>query len=65
VWANGYWDCDASTFVNLWNGSSYYATQSWAAKRGSFTSGDTHSHTVLIDGVEYETSSEAHYHVQN
>ncbi|MHB1394990.1 MAG: hypothetical protein ACYCYE_18425 [Clostridia bacterium] len=65
VWTNGVWDCSAASFVYLTDGIDPYVTSAYAAKKGSFTSGDTHSHTVDVGGTTYTTSSESHYHVQN
>lgn len=61
----GYWDCTYATFAYLWDGSSYYATQAWAAQRGINTDSDSHSHTVTVAGTTYTTSSDSHNHEQN
>jgi len=41
-----------------------YATQMWAAKKDNNTGSVSHSHTVVVDGVTYTTSSESHTHIQ-
>lgn len=65
VWTSGVWDCSASAFVELNDGVNPYVTTAYAAHKGSLTSGDSHRHTVTVDGVEYHTSYESHSHAQN
>lgn len=61
----GNWDCSYATFTYLSDGTSDYATKSWAAQKGISTDSDSHTHTVVVAGTTYTTSSNSHSHGQN
>jgi hypothetical protein len=45
--------------------NSGYATRAWAAQKGASTGSDSHTHTVVVNGTTYTTSSNSHNHTQN
>jgi phage minor structural protein len=65
VWPLGDWYCGFASFKDLTDGTSWYATQAWAAQSGVSTSSKSHYHVVTIDGVDYETTINSHSHTQN
>ena len=60
----GTWECGAANFKNLSDGNFLYATRDWAAQKGVNTASNSHKHTVMVNGVTYETSEESHSHSQ-
>jgi hypothetical protein len=64
TYLSGNFDCLDAVFTRLSNGVSLYATQAWAAQKGSSTGNNSHTHTVVVNGTTYTTSSETHSHSQ-
>jgi hypothetical protein len=65
VLPQGTWNFNGASVTNLWDGTYDYVTTEYAAQKGVDTNSDSHSHTVVVDGVTYTTSSNSHSHGQN
>jgi hypothetical protein len=62
---SGNWDCSFANFSELSDGINQYVTNAWAAQKGVNTDSDSHTHTVVVAGTTYTTSSDTHSHGQN